>query len=192
MKNSKLIQNKLNRRGLLRKGMAGLGLGAGAFGGQAFGTLTKYWTVADRNTAALPLSRDLLLNRLVWVGLAVAMGLSEALIGLTIVAIATSLPELVTALIAVRKGHHDLAIGNIVGSNLFNLLLVLGVTAAIKPVPRPEHGMWDLVAMTVITVLLWFMALTHKFKVTRLEGAVLLFLYVGYMTWSVVRELTQG
>ena len=159
---------------------------------KAFSTAPKYWTVADRNTAALPLSRDLLLNRLVWVGLAVAMGLSEALIGLTIVAIATSLPELVTALIAVRKGHHDLAIGNIVGSNLFNLLLVLGVTAAIKPVPRPEHGMWDLVAMTVITVLLWFMALTHKFKVTRLEGAVLLFLYVGYMTWSVVRELTQG
>ncbi len=126
------------------------------------------------------------------VGLALAMGLSEALIGLTIVAIATSLPELVTALIAVRKGHHDLAIGNIVGSNLFNLLLVLGVTAAIKPVPRPEHGMWDLVAMTVITVLLWFMALTHKFKVTRLEGAVLLFLYVGYITWCVVRELAQG
>ena len=122
------------------------------------------------------------------VGLAQAMGLSEALIGLTIVAIATSLPELVTALVAVRKGHHDLAIGNIVGSNLFNLLLVLGVTATIKPVPRPEHGIQDLGAMIAITLLVWFMALTHKLKVTRLEGAVLLFLYVGYMTWSVLRE----
>ena len=123
------------------------------------------------------------------VGLARAMGLSEALIGLTIVAFATSLPELVTALVAVRKGHHDLAIGNIVGSNLFNLLLVLGVTAVIKPVPRPEFGLWDLGAMTIITIVLWFMALTHRLKVTRLEGAMLLIAYVGYMTWSVVREL---
>ncbi len=123
------------------------------------------------------------------VGLARAMGLSEALIGLTIVAMATSLPELVTALVAVRKGHHDLAIGNIVGSNLFNLLLVLGVTAVIKPVPRPEYGLWDLGAMTAITVALWLMAMTHKFKVTRAEGALLLFAYVGYMTWSVVREI---
>ena len=123
------------------------------------------------------------------VGLARAMGLSEALIGLTIVAIATSLPELMTALIAVRKGHHDLAIGNIVGSNLFNLLLVLGVTASIEPVLLPEHGYWDLGAMIAITVLLWFMALTHKLKVTRFEGGVLLFLYVGYMTWCVFREI---
>ncbi len=123
------------------------------------------------------------------VGLARAMGLSEALIGLTIVAFATSLPELVTALVAVRKGHHDLAIGNVVGSNLFNLLLVLGVTAVIKPVPRPEYGLWDLGAMTTITVMLWLMAMTHKFKVTRVEGAMLLLAYVGYMTWSVVREI---
>ena len=123
------------------------------------------------------------------IGLALAMGLSEALIGLTIVAIATSLPELITALIAVRKGHHDLAVGNIVGSNLFNLLLVLGTTAVIEPVPRPEHGIWDLLAMTVVTVLLWVMALTNRFKITRWEGALLLFLYVGYMTWCVLREL---
>ncbi len=123
------------------------------------------------------------------VGLAKAMGLSEALIGLTIVAIATSLPEAATAFIAVRKGHHDLAIGNIVGSNLFNLLLVLGTTAVIKPVPRPDHGLWDLGAMIAITILLWFMALTHKLKITRLEGAVLLFLYVAYMTWCVFREI---
>ncbi len=123
------------------------------------------------------------------VGLARAMGLSEALIGLTIVAIATSLPELVTALVAVRKGHHDLAIGNVVGSNLFNLLLVLGVTAVIKPVPRPEYGLWDLGAMTTITVVLWLRALTHKLKVTRVEGALLLLAYVGYMTWSVLREI---
>ncbi len=123
------------------------------------------------------------------VGLARAMGLSEALIGLTIVALATSLPELSTALIAVRRGHHDLAVGNIVGSNLFNLLLVLGVTTVIKPVPRPAYGGWDLGAMIAITVLLWCMALTNKFKITRWEGALLLFLYFGYMTWCVWREM---
>jgi len=105
------------------------------------------------------------------------------------VAIATSLPELSTAIIAVRRGHHDLAVGNIVGSNLFNLLLVLGVTTVIKPVPRPVDGGWDLGAMIAITVLLWFMALTNKFKITRWEGALLLFLYFGYMTWCVLREI---
>lgn len=125
------------------------------------------------------------------VGIARAMGLSEALIGLTIVAVATSLPELVTALIAVRKGHHDLAVGNVVGSNLFNLLLVLGLTAVIKPVPVPRHGMSDLIAMAAITILLWVMARTHKFKVNRIEGAVLLLCYLGYMIWSVAREATS-
>jgi cation:H+ antiporter len=96
----------------------------------------------------------------------------------------------VTSLVAVRRGHHDLAVGNVVGSNLFNLLLVLGTTAVIIPVPVPVHGhgRWDLIAMTVITILLWLMAVTHKFKVTRIEGIVLLTCYLGYMTWGVLRE----
>ena len=123
------------------------------------------------------------------VGIAKSLGLTEGLIGLTIVAFATSLPELTTGVIACRKGHHDLAIGNIVGSNLFNLLLVLGVTAVITPVPLPDNGTWDLMAMIVITALLWGMAVTHRYKVTRYEGAFLLLCYLGYMTWSVLREL---
>ncbi len=74
------------------------------------------------------------------VGIARSLGLTEGLIGLTIVAFATSLPELTTCVIACRKGHHDLAVGNIVGSNIFNLLLVLGLTAVITPVPMPDNG----------------------------------------------------
>ncbi len=123
------------------------------------------------------------------VGIARSLGLTEGLIGLTIVALATSLPELTTCVIACRKGHHDLAIGNIVGSNLFNLLLVLGLTAVITPVPLPDNGMWDLVAMMAITCVFSVMALTHGYKITRYEGAALLLCYLGYMAWSVWREL---
>ena len=123
------------------------------------------------------------------VAIARSLELTEGLIGLTIVAFATSLPELTTCVIACRKGHHDLAVGNIVGSNIFNLLLVLGLTAVITPVPMPDHGAWDLLAMIAITCLLWGMALTHRYKLTRYEGAALLLCYLGYMTWSVLREV---
>ena len=117
-------------------------------------------------------------------------GLSDALIGLTIVAVATSLPELTTCVIAVRKGHDDLAVGNIVGSNVFNLLLVLGLTATITPVTVPERWWWcDLLAMNVFTVLLLVMATTHRRKLVRLEGGSLLLLYAVYMAFSVWREL---
>ncbi len=116
------------------------------------------------------------------------IGLSEALIGLTIVAFATSLPELATAIIASMKGHDDLAVGNIVGSNVFNLLLVMGATASITPVALPAlWGWWDLISMITITLLLMAMALTHR-KITRWEGAILLALYLAYMTFSITRE----
>ncbi len=124
------------------------------------------------------------------VSVAERLGLSDALIGLTIVAVATSLPELTTCVIAVRKGHDDLAVGNIVGSNVFNLLLVLGLTSTITPVTVPEpRGLWDLLAMNVLTVLLFFMARTHRRKLVRLEGGSLLLLYAVYMTFSVLREI---
>lgn len=117
------------------------------------------------------------------------LGLSEALIGLTIVAFATSLPELATAIIASMKGHHDLAVGNVIGSNVFNLLLVLGATATISPVDLPlPWGWWDLIAMILITMVLMAMAFTHR-KITRWEGGLLLMLYLGYMTFSVWREV---
>ena len=66
---------------------------------------------------------------------------------------------------------------------------MLGLTAVITPVPLPDNGQWDLLAMIVITVVLWLMAITHKYKITRKEGAFLLLCYLGYMTWSVLREM---
>jgi len=123
------------------------------------------------------------------VRIAEMLGLSEALIGLTIVAFATSLPELVTAIIACRKGHDDLAVGNVVGSNVFNLLLVLGVTALVAPIVLPtKHGWQDLVVMIGITCVLMLMAFSHR-KITRWEGVVLLAGYVAYMGWAVGREI---
>lgn len=123
------------------------------------------------------------------VALAHWMGFSEAMIGLTVVAFATSLPELATSLMACRKGHDDLAVGNVVGSNVFNLLLVLGLTVLVAPVALPTaHGWFDLIFMVAITCLLMAMARTRH-RITRFEGALLLAMYVGYMAWTVGREM---
>lgn len=132
-------------------------------------------------------------GRLTQVGavkIALSLGLSEALIGMTIVAVATSLPELVTTIVACKRGHTDLAVGNVVGSNVFNILLVLGVTALIADVPLPPMIGWqDLIAMTVMTMLLWWFSITNRRHVTRGEGVILFVLYVGYVLWSIMREL---
>ena len=116
-------------------------------------------------------------------GVARALGMSEALIGLTIVAIGTSLPELTTSLFAAMKGHADLAIGNIVGSNVFNLLFILGVSATIHAVPVPAHrGRIDLLAMAAFSIILLPFGITQK-KLRRAEGALLLVGYVAFMVW---------
>jgi len=115
-------------------------------------------------------------------------GLSQALIGLTVVAIGTSLPEVTTVIIACRQGHPDIAVGNVIGSNLFNILLVLGVTSTIGPVPVPMWGFWDLGAMFVLTLLLVPLMRTHANTLVRREGLLLVVLYIGYITWTVLRE----
>jgi cation:H+ antiporter len=125
------------------------------------------------------------------VGIATALGLSQALIGLTIVAIATSLPEVATTLAACLKGHPDLAVGNVVGSNLFNILLVMGVTSVVSDVPVPSAwGWYDLGMMMLLTGLLIPITFGKTHRVNRFEGILLLALYLGYMIFSVVRELT--
>ena len=117
-------------------------------------------------------------------------GVSDALIGLTLVALATSFPEVVTSVVATRKGHGDLAVGNVVGSNVFNVLLILGITTTVAPVHIPPgRGWWDLGFHAVLTFLLFPLATTGGNNVKRAEGALLVTLYAGYLIWSVWWEL---
>jgi cation:H+ antiporter len=113
--------------------------------------------------------------------IALALGVSEMVIGLTLVAVGTSLPEAATSLIATFRGQGDLAIGNVVGSNLFNILGIAGLTAAIKPLTAPP-GLWiDLVVMLAFTALVYALVWRAPHKIERWQGALLLLLYVGYM-----------
>jgi cation:H+ antiporter len=111
-----------------------------------------------------------------------AFGWSEALIGLTIVAIGTSLPELATSLLAAVKKEADIAVGNIVGSNIFNLLGILGITAIVHPLATDGVGMVDFAVMAGFSLVLWPMAF-HQQRITRPEGAALLAGYLGYLFW---------
>lgn len=121
------------------------------------------------------------------VGVARRFGVSDRVTGLTIVAIGTSLPELATSLVAARRGHSDLAVGNVVGSNLYNVLLVLGVTACIRPVDGRLSGMLpDLAVMTAMTV---FAAIAMRTRRTlaRWEGSVLLLSYGAFLVALLAR-----
>ncbi|TVQ32902.1 MAG: sodium:calcium antiporter [Phycisphaeraceae bacterium] len=123
------------------------------------------------------------------VGAALQLGLTETLIGLTVVAVATSLPELATSLIALKKGETDIAVGNIFGSNIFNLLLIMGVTATVAPVPLPAGGWMALAVMGLLTVALVPMCFTANRTISRIEGAGLLAAYAAYMAFEVWRAV---
>lgn len=114
--------------------------------------------------------------------LAMLMGLSERFIGLTIVALGTSLPELFTSVSAARKGKADIAIGNIVGSNIFNILFVVGTTALITPVVFAPNFIIDTLAAFAAGILLLVCVLRRQ-KLTRRGGIVMLFCYAGYVVY---------
>lgn len=117
------------------------------------------------------------------VSMANHFGISKAVIGLTLVAVGTSLPELVTACIASWRKHSDLVIGNILGSNLFNILSIVGITAFIKPISfKGQIAQQDVWIMLAVSALLISVILSGK-KIGRLEGAAFLILYVIYVTW---------
>lgn len=109
-------------------------------------------------------------------------GLSENLIGLTIVAFGTSLPELVTSIVAARKGEVDMAFGNVIGSNIFNILFVAGLAAVVSPMGFLMENVIDLVILIAMSILVWSFA-TSKRKVSRLEGSFMLFLYAAYIVY---------
>ncbi|MBU0681635.1 MAG: calcium/sodium antiporter [Proteobacteria bacterium] len=115
--------------------------------------------------------------------IAEALQIPKVVIGLTIVAVGTSLPELVTSIMATRRGQTDLAIGNVVGSNIFNLLFVTGVSATVTPIDIPAGGIADLVVMTLLSLALLPIAMTHQKKIVRSEGFFLLAVYFGYIIW---------
>jgi cation:H+ antiporter len=113
-------------------------------------------------------------------------GVSDAIIGLTFVAVGTGLPELVTSVIAARRGHSDLAVGNVVGSNIYNLLFVLGATAVIRPVDvPPEGGHADLLVMAALTAALLPLSMYRQRRIGRVGGGMLLMAYVVYVIWRV-------
>jgi len=120
------------------------------------------------------------------VGIAEALNIPKAIIGLTVVAIGTSLPELITAVMATWKGHTDIAIGSVVGSNLFNILLVNGVCAMVRPIPVPLGGTSDLLMMLCLSLFLLPLGITNKGRIVRWQGAILLVLYMGFSVWRVV------
>lgn len=125
--------------------------------------------------------------------IAAALGMSDEMIGLTVVALATSLPELVTCVIAVRKGQADIAVGNVVGSNIFNLLLVFGVTALIRPIPVPPiGGAISLFVMLGFALVLIPMSCTPSTRLSRVEGGVLLAGYLGYMVYEIWGVVSGG
>lgn len=113
-------------------------------------------------------------------------GVSENFIGLTIIAIGTSLPELVTSITATRKGDSGLALGNAIGSNLFNILFILGMSATICPLNVLSESIIDCIILLVSAVILYVFARTKK-TMNRWEGIVCVFLYVGYTAYLLIR-----
>jgi cation:H+ antiporter len=131
--------------------------------------------------AGLGLGGSLLVDAAV--GIAEGLGMTPAAIGLTIVAIGTTFPELATSILAARRGQADLAVGNVVGSNIFNILLVLGAATSIAPMDVPQRGPVSLAVGTGLTVVLLLLVAVGKLQVRRREGAMLLAIFVGYMAW---------
>lgn len=115
------------------------------------------------------------------VGIARGLDISEAFIGLTIVAFGTSLPELVTSLTAVRKQEYDIAVGNIFGSNIYNTLLVLGLSGTLNPIPTDRGTLADALFMLLAAVLIWLAAIFRK-RLSRLTGILYLLIYLSYMS----------
>ena len=112
--------------------------------------------------------------------------MTETLIGLTIVAIGTSLPELVTSFVASRKGETALAVGNIIGSNIFNLLFILGLSAAIHPVSVNVASVYDMAVLIFVSILVWIFSLTKK-RIDRIEGMIMLLCYVAETVFAIMR-----
>ena len=119
--------------------------------------------------------------------IAMAFGMSETLVGLTIVAIGTSLPELVTSLTALKKDENQLIIGNVIGSNIFNILFVLGASSAISPIKINPNMIVDIALMLGVTILFFIFGKTQD-KYDKKEGFILVALFIAYMAFAIMRN----
>lgn len=115
-----------------------------------------------------------------------SFGMSETLIGLTIVAVGTSLPELVTSVVASRKGEAGLAVGNVVGSNIFNILFILGISSVIHPIGVNAASVYDMVILIGISILVFLFTMKGK-AINRIEGVIMLLIYAADMVFAVIR-----
>lgn len=118
--------------------------------------------------------------------IATTFGMSQTLVGLTICAIGTSLPELVTSVVAARKKQVDMALGNVIGSNIFNILFVLGISSAISPIAVITENLVDVVLLILMSLIVWIFTWTKE-RVNRAEGACMVLLYIGYWVYICVR-----
>lgn len=118
--------------------------------------------------------------------IATTLGMSQTLVGLTIVSIGTSLPELVTSIVAAHKKEVDMALGNAIGSNIFNILMVLGIAAAISPIPFLMENIIDIAILLVFSLLVWIFAWSKQ-KLGRAEGAIMVIFYAIYVIYICIR-----
>lgn len=134
--------------------------------------------------AAIVLGGDLVVDSASQIAL--SFGLSQTLVGLTVVALGTSLPELVTSVVASRKGENGLALGNVIGSNLFNILMVLGLSAAVSPIKVNSFAVIDATCLVVFSVITWFLC-RSKERISRAEGLTMLGIYAAYLVYICIR-----
>ena len=118
--------------------------------------------------------------------IALMLGMTETLVGLTIVAVGTSLPELVTSLVAAKKGENGLAMGNIIGSNIFNILFILGVSSTITPIFVNVQGVTDIIIMCLMCAAVFVFSKTKK-DINKKEGLIMLSIYILYMIYAIIR-----
>lgn len=118
--------------------------------------------------------------------IALSFGLSQTLVGLTVVALGTSLPELVTSVVASRKGENGLALGNVIGSNIFNILMVLGLSAAVSPIKVNSYAVIDATCLVVFSAITWFLC-RSKERISRVEGFTMLGIYAAYLVYICIR-----
>ena len=154
----------------------------------------------EEEVEALPMMKSLIfiglgLAGIVWGGdlsvegakeIARFFGLSEAIIGLTIVALGTSLPELVTSIIAAKKGESDIAVGNVIGSNIFNIFLILGVSSTILPMNVSSTYLYD-IGMLIAVMVLTYLPIAKTKKVSRGMGITMVLVYVAYTVYLIMR-----